>query len=41
MGTLAVIADHEEMLHNTTFHQGPHCLLRQKRSSELFENHKM
>ena len=39
MGTLAVIADQEEMLHNTAFHQGLHCLLRHKRSSEKMQNH--
>ena len=32
MGTLANSADPDEMLRNAAFHQGLHCLLRQKRS---------
>ena len=34
MGTLANIEDPDEMLHNAAFHQGIHCSLKQKRSSE-------
>ena len=34
MGTLANSEDPDEMLHNAAFHQGIHCLLKQKRSSE-------
>ena len=30
MGTFANSEDFEEMLHHATFHQGLHCLLRQK-----------
>ena len=30
MGTLANSEDPDEMLHNAAFHQGLHCLLRQK-----------
>ena len=33
MGTLANSEDPDEMSHNATFHQGPHCLLRLKQSS--------
>ena len=33
-GTLANSADPDEMLHNAAFHQGLHCLLRHKQSSE-------
>ena len=33
MRTLANIEDPDEMPHNATFHQGLHCLLRQKRFS--------
>ena len=34
MGTLANSEDSDEMQHNAAFHQGLHCLLRLKRSSE-------
>ena len=34
MCTLANIEDQDEMLHNAAFHQGLHCLLRQKQSSK-------
>ena len=34
MGTLANSEDPDEMLHNAAFHQGIHCLLKQKPSSE-------
>ena len=34
MSTLANNEDPDEMPHNGTFHQGLHCLLRQKQSSE-------
>ena len=34
MSTLANSADPYEMLHDAAFHQGPHCLLKQKQSSE-------
>ena len=34
MCTLANSEGPDEMLHNETFHQGPHCLLRQNLSSE-------
>ena len=34
MRTLANSKDPDEILHNAAFHQGLHCLLRQKRSSE-------
>ena len=32
--TTADSEDPDKMTHNKTFHQGQHCLLRQKRSSE-------
>ena len=32
--TIADSVDRDEMPHNMAFHQGLHCLLRQKRSSE-------
>ena len=35
MGTLANSEDPDEMQHNAAFHQGLHCLLRLKRSSEI------
>ena len=34
MGTLANSEDPDEMPHNAAFHQGLHCLLRLKLSSE-------
>ena len=34
MSTLTNSDDPDEMPHNAPFHQGIHCLLRQKRSSE-------
>ena len=34
MSTLANSEDPDEMLHNAAFHQGLHCLPRQKQSSE-------
>ena len=34
MCTLANSEDPDEMLHNAAFHQGLHCLLRQKQISE-------
>ena len=34
MGSLANCEDPDEMPHNAAFHQGLHCLLRQKQSSE-------
>ena len=34
MSTLTNGEDPDEMLHNAAFHQGLHCLLKQKRSSE-------
>ena len=34
MGTLASSEDPDEMPNNATFHQGMHCLLKQKQSSE-------
>ena len=34
MGTLTNSEDPDEMPHNTVFHQGLHCLLRQNPSSE-------
>ena len=34
MHTLTNSEDSDEMPHNAAFHQGLHCLLRQKRSSE-------
>ena len=34
MRTLAYSEDLDEMLHNASYHQGLHCLLRQKPSSE-------
>ena len=34
MDTLANSEDPDEMPHNRAFHQGLHCLLGQKRSSE-------
>ena len=34
MGTLANNENPDEMPHNAAFHQGLHCLLRQKQSSE-------
>ena len=33
MGTLAIIKDSDEMLHNAVFHQGLDCLLRQNQFS--------
>ena len=33
MRTVANIEDPDEMQHNAAFHQGLHCLLRQKRFS--------
>ena len=33
-GILASSEDSNEMPHNAAFHQGLHCLLRQKRTSE-------
>ena len=33
MGILANSEDPDEMSHYAAFHQGPHCLLRQKQSS--------
>ena len=43
-GSLANNEDPDEMTHNGAFHQGPHCLIRQNRSSEkriqqFFENY--
>ena len=34
MGTLANSGDPDEMPHNVAFHEGLHCLLRLKQSSE-------
>ena len=34
MGTFTNSEDLDEMLHNAAFHQGLHCLLRSKRSSD-------
>ena len=34
MRTLAYSEDLDEMLHNAAYHQGLHCFLRQKPSSE-------
>ena len=34
MGTLASSEDPDEMPNNSAFHQGMHCLLKQKHSSE-------
>ena len=34
MGTLASSEDPDEMPNNAAFHQGMHCLLKQKQSSE-------
>ena len=34
MCTLTNSEDTDEMLHNAAFHQGLHCLLKQKLSSE-------
>ena len=36
MNTLANSEDPDEMPHKVAFHQGLHCLLRQKRSSEKY-----
>ena len=40
MGTLAIIKDSDEMLHNAAFHQGLHCLLRPNQflGTELHNN---
>ena len=35
MGTLANSEDPDEMLHYAAFHQGLHCLLKYKHSSEI------
>ena len=39
MGTFANSEDPDEMLHNTAFDQGLHCLLRQYRTSEKEMQH--
>ena len=36
MSTLASSEDSDEMLHNAAFHQGLHCLPRQKQSLEKY-----
>ena len=45
LGTLANSEDSDEMPHNAAFHQGIHCLPRQKRFSEKntisFENYNL
>ena len=38
MGTFTNIEDPDEMPHNAAFHQGLHCLLRLKRSSDKTYN---
>ena len=39
MGTLTDSEDTDEMPHNAAFHQGLHCLLGQKQSSEAKIHH--
>ena len=39
MGTLANSADPDEMQHYAVFHQGMHCLLREKQSSRTEIHH--
>ena len=34
MGTFTNSEDPDEMLHNASFHQGLHCLVRSKRSPD-------